>query len=271
MKCTVLGCMDESGLSLEVVAAVNDDSILKCNLMRSPLLKERGVPLHVQSGFVCASLAYNDALLRCQADVVVFAHQDVYLPAGWEERLFKSIALIERYDQDWAVLGVYGVTDQGKHIGHVWSSGLQSMVGESFNEPVPVVSVDEVLIVIRRASGLLFDSSLPGFHLYGTDIVQAAISLGKKAYVVHAPLVHNSRPILYLGEDYFAAYKYLVRKWSRRLPIPNNVMVIMRPRLFYAWKRLRQKMNEYRYRNIPRRNFDRQLDCVGLAHRLGFE
>ena len=43
-------------------------------------------------------------------------------------------------------------------------------------------SFDELLIVLRRDSGLRFDEGLPGWHMYGTDIVQTARArLGRAA------------------------------------------------------------------------------------------
>lgn len=256
---------------IDVVAAVNDDTVLAHNLMRSPLLARPGVTLQLQRGFASATLAYRSALQRCAQDVVVFVHQDVYLPDRWEDALHRNIARIEQKDRDWGVLGLYGVRRNGEQVGRVWSSGLDAVIGASFEAPVPVESVDEVLIVLRRASGVDFDPSLPGYHLYATDLVQTALSRGKGAYAICAPVVHNSRPNLYLGCDYFAAYGYMAGKWRQRLPIHNNVANVVNPGLGYLRLRARHKLNELRYAHLDRKRLDRNYDCVAVARRLGFE
>ena len=51
-----------------------------------------------------------------------------------------------------------------------------------------MVSVDELLIVLRIGSGLRFDERLPGFHLHGTDIVQSALHRGLGAFAIDAPV-----------------------------------------------------------------------------------
>ena len=256
---------------LDVVVAVNDDAVLENNLLRSRLLARPEVTLRVQKGYPSAALAFRAAMQDSQNDIVVFAHQDVYLPDSWEERLRLNIAYLDKTDPDWAVLGIYGVQPSGTQIGCVWSSGLDAVFGAPFNEPAAVESIDEVLIVLRRSSGVEFDAALPGYHLYATDLVQTALSAGKKAYVVCAPVVHNSRPSLYLGRDYFKAYEYVARKWRHRLPIHNNVARVVKPGLAYLRMRSRHRFNELRYSHLDRQTLDRHYDCVGIARRLGFE
>jgi len=255
---------------IDVVAAVNDEAILASNLLRSPMLAREDVRFHARRSFRSASRAYDDALTDCRSDLVVFAHQDVYLPMGWEQRLRAQVALLERHDPDWGVLGVYGVTAEGRQVGLVWSSGLGRVFGEPFDEPVPVRSIDEVVIVLRRDSGLMFDPKLPGFHLYGTDLVQTALNRGLKAYAVCAPVVHNSRPAPFLGEDYFAAYRYVSAKWRDHLPIFDNVAPVVAPGPRFLALRARHKLAEWRV-GTSRPRVDRGLDCVDIARELEFE
>ena len=256
---------------LDIVVATNDQKILEGNLLRSPLVDAADVTLHLQSGHASAGRAYNEAIALCRHDLIVFAHQDVYVPHGWEETLFKETALLQQEDSTWGVLGVYGVTASGSHVGYVWSSGLNTLLGKPFARPEAVASVDELLIVLRRSSGLLFDEALPGFHLYGTDIVQTALSRGCGAYVICAPVVHNSRPVLYLPDDYLRAYEYEVRKWRTRLPIPNCVAPLVASR-GARWK-MRAKQLVARLRNVHRQraNLDRGFDCVQIARRFHLE
>lgn len=210
-----------------VVAAVNDEQILAENLAMSPLFCE-GISLWPMKAFSSAGEAYNAGIDAGHSDVLVFAHQDVYLPRPWLQQLLSGIQAVEVIDPGWAVIGVYGVGRDGKHVGHCWSSGLNRELGFEFGPPQRVVSIDELVIVLRRSSGLRFDEGLPGFHLYGTDIVQAALAKGFGAYVIHAPVVHNSRRVKTLLGAYAKAYRYMRRKWHSTLPIPTTVVPVTR-------------------------------------------
>jgi hypothetical protein len=156
-------------------------------------------------------------------------------------------------------------------VGHVWSTGLNKLLGQQFTQPIAVHSIDELLIVVRRSSNIRFDERLPGFHLYGTDIVQTALSANKGAYTVCAPVIHNSRPILYLPPDYLAAYEYLRRKWSARLPIQNCISPIVDTRLQRLRSVARHRIGKWRYGHIARNQLDRKLDCVAIARQLGLD
>jgi hypothetical protein len=255
----------------DLVVAVNNEATLAKNLLRSPLLSKAGVSLQLQKGYPSASVAYNAALSRCENDFVIFVHQDVYIPADWEDTVLRNISYLDLVDPDWAVLGVYGVMGSGAQIGYVWSSGLNKVFGTRFDLPVPVESLDELLVMVKRSSGITFDDRLPGYHLYGTDLVQTARSRNKTAYAICAPVVHNSLPSLYLRNDYFNAYNYVVRKWKANLPIVTCVATIVRSPFSYLRLRLRHWVNELRYRNVSRQELDRCYDSLDIAKQLGFE
>ncbi len=254
---------------IDVVAAVNDEDVLAANLLRSPMLARDDVRFHARRGFHSASRAYDDALSDCTADIVVFAHQDVYLPEGWQAQLMAQVAQVAQRDPEWGVLGVYGVTAQGRHAGCVWNSGLQRVLGAPFEQPVPVQSVDEALVVLRRHSGLNFDPKMPGYHLYAADLVQSALDRGLGAYVVSAPVVHNSRRARLLREDYFEADRYLAHKWFDRLPIRATPAPVLPwgPR----WLALRAAHRVMSWTRPAVAHPPRPLDCVAIARQLNFE
>lgn len=255
----------------DIVVAVNNDEVLAKNLLRSPLVNKEGVTLQKQRGYQSAGFAYNAGLSQCVNDLVICVHQDVYIPAGWENAVARNIAYLDSVDPEWAVLGIYGVTRSKAQMGYVWSSGLNKLYGGEFDLPASVASIDELLIILRRSSGLIFDDQLPGFHLYGTDIVQAALSKQKTAYVICAPVVHNSFPSLYLGADYFAAHRYLMRKWKATLPIVTCVASIDNSYMSYLKLRLRYWVNQFRHRNVSRQQLDRCYDPINIARNLKFE
>lgn len=256
---------------LEFVVAVNDDAVFANNFARSKILEDASVRVQVKRGYPSAAVAYNEALDAAKSDVVAFVHQDVYLPSRWQTQIASALGQLAEADPRWAVAGLFGTTADGRNVGQVWSSGLNRMLGEAFGEAIAVDSVDELLILVRRSSNIRFDEGLPGFHLYGTDISQTALANRWGVYVVCAPVIHNSRPVLYLPRDYLRAYDYVRAKWQSRLPIQNCVSPIAKSPLrdLRRWGSCR--LGELRYRGVDRSAFDRKLDCVAIAGSLGLE
>src|SRR5581483_7755635 len=145
---------------IAVVTASNDDAVLNSSLRRSPEI-ERVKEVVVRRGFASAAKAYNSGLDASTAEVIVFAHQDVYFPDGWFQSLAETINALSARDPHWAVLGVFGVGVDGIEAGHIYSTGIQRVLGRAFARPVEVCSLDEVVLVVRRGAGLRFDDALP--------------------------------------------------------------------------------------------------------------
>lgn len=251
-----------------IVAAINDKGVLESNLLRSPCVRA-GIPVRSMSGYSSASKAYNAALESCDAAVIVFAHQDVYLPGAWLAKLRNAIRDVEKTDPNWGVLGVFGIKADRTPVGRVWSSGVRMEIFPPEEMPAPVVSVDELLIVLRGKAGIKFDDGLPGFHLYGTDIVQTALAAGHGAYVVDMPVIHNSVPVKTLLGPYLKAFRYVARKWRRRLPIPTPCSTVT----WSGFGLLRGELLRIARRMLALVDAPatKRLDSVTLAKQLGYE
>lgn len=260
--------MAGSTLNWCAVVASNDASILDHNLMRSPELSPGGVTVRVERGALSAGEAYNRGLDATDAPIVVFVHQDVYLPVGWGDRLAAAVEGVRSADPDWAVLSVYGIDLDGVAIGPVWSSSVGRVIGEEVQEARPIQSMDELAIVLRREAGLRFDERLPGFHLYGTDMVQTAREAGFGAWGVSLPLVHNDGFHDRLGADFSRACQYMRAKWRNHLPIRTPVLRLSRLGHELAVKRLRM----WRSRTLRAgRAADVTVDPRVYAARCGWE
>jgi len=207
-----------SKISWSLVVAASSDELLQANLLRSEETNS-AKEIIVQRYAPNISVAYNTGLDKCTGDVVVFVHQDVFLPTGWAKKLCESIRLLTMRDPHWGVAGVYGVTDSGRGAGYIYSTGLHRLVGEPFSEPIQIRSLDEMLLIVRPSANLRFDERLPGFHLYGTDICLEAEARGMKNYVLPCFALHNSNGVKHLPLSFWQAYIYLRRKWRSRLPI----------------------------------------------------
>jgi hypothetical protein len=201
-----------------LVVAVNDDRVFRNSLLASPAVNDK-CQVIVKRGYSSAGAAYNAGLAEARHDVVVFAHQDVYLPAAWLNQFDCALQQVARFDPAWGVLGAFGVTRSGEFHGYCYSTGLQRVLGAPFSAPIATRSLDELLLVVRRSSGLRFDESLPGFHLYGTDICLQAEAQDLGNYIISAFCIHNANGIRYLPVDFWRAYFYLRRKWWKVLPV----------------------------------------------------
>lgn len=249
---------------ITVVAAVNNHLVLTSNLLHSSLLNQVNVQFIQAEGFSNASQAYNYGIDQSIGDYLIFAHQDVYIPSSWQGCLEK--ALLQLKDQPWAVLGIIGKTKKNEVVGRTWSTGLNSQVGHKIDKPVPVESIDELLIVVNKKSDIRFDENLPGFHLYGTDIVQTAIKMGYGAYVIDAPVIHNSLPYLKYDKGFVESYRFMRKKWKSILPITTLVTTINRS----GWPLWKKLIKQY-FKRDNRSFYKRLDDPAAKAKELGYE
>jgi len=222
--------------------------------------------LAIHEGYPSAAAALNSAIDGSSADVVVLVHQDVYLPKGWIDRVQQHITGIEEQDPSWAVLGVIGLDLRGVLTGRIWSSGLNKELSNIDRQFEEAISIDECVIVVRRAAGVRFDEQLPSWHLYATDIILEARKRGLKAFVIDAPVIHNSRRTPTLLGGYAKAYKYMRKKWWDLLPVPTLVAPITHS----PFPLLRSQMRRLKIR-LLRPKDQPVLDPVTIARELAYE
>lgn len=216
-----------------LISAVNDDQLLTNCLLDSPDI-ECATDVILQRGYGSAAAAYNSAIRMARTDLLVFAHQDIYLPAGWIDRVRKIIAQLTASDPDWGVLGVWGETRNAKPAGYLYWTG-QGVAGKPFAENVEVATLDEVVLIIRKSSGLQFDDELPGFHMYATDLCRQAISRNMKCYAICAFCIHNSKVYRMLPLDFWKCYLYIRKKWKAQLPVLTPCTLVT----FWCWPMIR--------------------------------
>jgi hypothetical protein len=203
-----------------------DAPILERDLARSPAIADKRVALKVLWDQESAAIAFADAIANATADFLVFTHCDVYFPDHWFERLAWELDRLTKRDGNWAVAGFSAMTASGEQVGRIWDCSLdpwtRGIFGKKLAAPVPIVSTDEMAFVVRRGANITFDPKLPEFHLYATDIILTAERAGLRCYGLDVPLIHNAKAQLHVGRDYRRAYRYMVKKWRDRLPVPTT-------------------------------------------------
>jgi hypothetical protein len=151
---------------------------------------------------------------------------DVFLLEGWDRNLVEQLRDAEDRFGPIGVAGVYGVGNviaphdptqslAAPRIGWVIDRGRELRDGPEV--PARVATLDELLLVVRRDSGLRFDPAL-GFHLFGADIRLQAQERGLAVVALGALCHHNSRSVG-LPEAFFRSAEVFARKWGDRLPV----------------------------------------------------
>ena len=227
-------------MNITFAVAANDHRVLEGNFLSSSCLTA-GHPHQViiQWNYQSAAAAYNDAIDRSNHDIVIFAHQDVFFGENWMLQLERSLAVLEDIDPAWGVLGCYGVTAEGRYRGYLYSS-CQAVHGGPFEQPIGVETLDEIVLVIRKNSGLRFDQQLPHFHLYGADICLTAASRGMRSYAICAPCIHNTQQNIVLPAEFYKCCGYLRRSKRQHLPIQTTCARLTRFGMPLLIRRLRE-------------------------------
>lgn len=235
-------------MPITFVTATNNDEILRNNFMVSScFLGNDDHQILIQRGFSSAAKAYNDAIARSRNDLIVFAHQDVLFPKSWLSDLRSAMHSLERTDPKWGVLGCYGETLNDNGRGYVYSP-YAGILGKSFDRPALVQTLDEIVLIIRKSSGLKFDQDLPHFHFYGTDICMAARERGMNSYAISALCIHNSHQNLVLPKEFYQGCEHIRGRWRQFLPIQTTCARITRSN-FHIYKR---RLHDAYLRNIRR-------------------
>lgn len=216
---------------LTFVSCVNKAEVAKSCLLASPCLaRERGHQLILLNGMPSAGAGVRWGAKLARNPWMVFLHQDVYLPEGWDVQFIAGLKAAISMFPPLAIAGVYGVRADGGHVGHVYDRGR--WLGGHMESAERVRSLDELLLAVRLDSGICPDPAL-GWHLYGTDVCLQAELAGLDAVVLHAPCEHRSSLIREVGllnaeqkaqwqptvDAFNASVETFCKRWSLALPV----------------------------------------------------
>jgi hypothetical protein len=227
---------DDGSVTLHFVTCVSNLDVLSKRLLASPCLRDGCYPLTACFNAQSAAEAFNAAAMGLpQPNAwLVWVHQDVYLPAGWDAQFKARLMEAKAAFPPLAVAGVYGVAGSGtdlRRAGHVLDRG--QLLQEPAVLPCRVDSLDELLFAVQCRSGLRLDPTLP-WDFYATDLVLQAQSDGYQSTVVDAYCEHwsdtptNGAVPRRLVERIAASGSVFEAKWAHRLPVQTTWMSIER-------------------------------------------
>ena len=211
-----------------IVAAVNNRRILEANLLQSPDLRPpKGHQILIKEDFASALLAYNSALAEARNDLL-------YVCPPGRRCLHPGLRISTiQFNFSSAPTPLGGCSAAWvRHlarggVGKVYSTGW-GLQGHAVNVPEVVETLDEIVLIVRKSSGLRFDPQLPHFHMYGVDLCLSARSKGLVNYVLPAFCIHNTNQLLELPKEFHHCYHYVKKKWQRYLPIHTSCTQITR-------------------------------------------
>jgi hypothetical protein len=222
---------------LSFVTCVSDLRVFQQRLLASPCLQAGNYPLLAVHNARSAAEGFNSALRGAPAGSwLVWVHQDVHLPAGWDHAFVASLRQAQAQFAHLAVVGAYGLNGHGeaaRRAGHVLDRG--TLLREPLALPCRADSLDELLFAVQVDSGLLLDPAL-GFDLYATDLVLQAQGRGLDCAVVDAYCEHWSGTV-HLPQHVAAGTRQRIaasaqvfeRKWAHKLPLTTPCFDIRAP------------------------------------------
>jgi hypothetical protein len=151
-------------------------------------------------------------------------------------RVQQGIGVLSQTDPHWGVLGVWGGgRNSAEPAGFIYDGGWRRVLGNEFEGAVEIDSLDEVVLILRKSTGLRFDPGIPGFHMYGADICQEARRRGRKCYAIAAFCIHNTNQYRMLPWQFWKAYLVMRNKWRAHLPIRTSCTEIT----YWCWPMVR--------------------------------
>ena len=186
----------------------------------------------VKLGFSCSADALNYGASIAKGDVLIFAHQDIYVKN--EEELIQFCQYI--YDEEiGSIVGAAGAIEGDKinYTNYTTGTELNNSINDTCKNICDVASVDESFFGMRKETydNHCFDSNLcDNWHLYAVEASLYARKNKKKVQVFPIQIHHYSngtisvkymKGLLKIADAYKDTFKYI---WTTCYKIKSNVL-----------------------------------------------
>ncbi|MFE6646211.1 glycosyltransferase [Nocardioides sp. NPDC057772] len=221
--------MGEVRTPVSIVCVYNDPAVLESCLAASVKAgtgasrQTELIPVdNVSGAFASAGAALNHGARLARNEVVVFAHQDVYLHSLPALEAAASAVLA---DPAIGVLGAVGVSHRGEVIGAMRDRVVP--LGRSTSVPMDVDTLDEVLFMVTRSRVLrepLSESPDLAWHAYAVEYCLRMRASGRRAAAVDIPLTHNSMTTNLARLD--VAHRSVGRSYASLVPVRTTCGIV---------------------------------------------
>jgi len=210
-----------------LVCASHNEALLSKNLLSSSLLEK--FDLQIIRGYDNVPRAYNKAFDSTKNKLIIYLHEDMFLPDGFFPSLNKTLYELEKHDPNWGVVGVAGASAKYGHINRGYQ-GTVGTLGKKWHKWIPMSekdgpffqeaeTLDECLLIVKKDCKFIFDEEIPSsHHMFGADLCLQSRSRGMKNYCLNAHAHHNS-PRKGVQQGLTESCEYIKKKWHKMLPI----------------------------------------------------
>jgi hypothetical protein len=171
--------------------------------------------------------AIDFAKSNSKKSLIVYIHDDVYLPKTWGPRFWNAYTEASKRGII-GVAGVFGVNGSRDSSSRTEHGELVDLQGKRLlsRPPLPwqVRALDECVLAFPRTSPISPDPLLK-WHLYGADLCLQASEQGTAAVTLHAPIYHASNTVE-PPKAFWDSAAVFRSKWAKKLPIEVPCAII---------------------------------------------
>lgn len=197
--------------NLSFVTMVTKNELYKENVITSTYENRNNIEYITVKNSKSGASGLNAGIKKVSNDIIICCHQDVYFKNEWYKKLNICLDKLEH----WGVLGFAGISFDGKMFGT--HSGLS--IPDNI-DIVPVQTLDESVLILKKSNNLKFDEKLIYFHMYGTDIALQSHEKNLGVYVINIPIEHRTKWTA--GKGLGESENYIKKKWI----LPNKYKTI---------------------------------------------
>lgn len=194
-------------MNVSVVTLVNDKSLYDKMVCGSIPLDYELIPIYKARS---AAQGLNLGIQKASNDLIICCHQDVSFPENFNNTLQEQLKLI---GGDFGVVGTFGMGLEYRPSGNIYNPHPKKLAGGVL--PCQALSLDEHCLILRRSSGLLFDESYSGFHMYGADICLQAFEKSLTNYIIDSGVNHLSKGKF--DKTFDEAVVFFIQKWRDKI------------------------------------------------------
>lgn len=201
----------------------NDCVVKSINKLR-PFLNFDLLPIYNSNNIYTASIAGNLGIDISKNRYVMYIHQDIEF---MDNAGYQIANLINSMDETRIIAGAAGVSIKYNDINEWGYCDYNNKVGVVYDENENVVwngvesieivqSLDEILLIIDKNSGLRFDIALDGFHLYGLDVCLQARAANYEVAATKIDIKHYGKysSSIYRDHNFISKLIKLHKKWN---------------------------------------------------------
>jgi len=209
------------------IVPVNNQRQLRDNFLSSPIFEDdHPHQLILLENESSAADAIDKGIKKSVNELIIYAHQDVYFPLGWDSLFIERVAQAKNIFSDAAMFGVYGASyKNGKNIHAGTVLDRHRYLDAKTPLPAKVDSVDELAFGFFKSEFPGTDCSL-GYHLYAADIACRYKDKKMSTIVVDALCFHNSAGGFSLPDNFYNSLSHIKNNWKKYFPMATCCITI---------------------------------------------